>query len=471
MKIKSKITLWVTAAGVITSLIFSLVVFYELTEYPYEFIDSELSTVANTAVKSVAELPQESTSRPVIGASAFIEQYWIKIFDQNQRLVYESRMAGLVDLPFRKKNKGSNVSVNVPRNVINLGQERDEEVTFRVKPFKISADGRQFLVEVGKPVEGLGEEVAELISALAIGFSGSVLILVAVSYIVAGRILKPIGEINGLAREINDRSLDRRIPLGKSRDELYALSEALNRMFDRLQYSFDRQKQFIANASHELKTPIATLRLFFEEAVHWADLSDSHRQMLDSQNRVLLRMNRLVKALLDLSALDLERTVKVEEIDLNALVEEIANELSPLLEAKKISLHNRLPKHMRLNADEGKMRRMLINLLDNAIKYNWEGGEIEVEGVEAQDEVSLTFFNTGPGVANDELDRVFEQFYRVEKSRSQQHGGAGLGLSLVRQIVALHGGEVTMESEPGAWVRVHVDLPKKRDKLVRSAEL
>lgn len=461
MKIKSKITLWVTAAGVITSLIFSLVVFYELTEYPYEFIDSELSTVAKTAVSSVAELPQNSVSKPIIGVSAFIEQYWIKIFDQNQRPIYESKMAGLVNLPFPKKNKGSNVRVTVPKDVINLGQERNEEVTFRVRAFKISAQGREFLVEVGKPVEGLGEEVVELVSALAIGFCGSVLILIAVSYIVAGRILKPIGEINSLAKEINDRSLDRRIPLGNSRDELYSLSEALNRMFDRLQYSFDRQKQFIASASHELKTPIASLRLFFEEAAHWADLSDSHRNMLDSQSRVLLRMSRLVKALLDLSALDLERTVEVEEIDLHALVEDIQSELFPLLEAKKIKLHNALPKHLCLNADEGKMRRMLINLLDNAIKYNWEGGEIIVEGGEAEGEVSLTLSNTGPGVPNNELDKVFEQFYRVEKSRSQQHGGAGLGLSLVRQIVALHGGRVTMENEQGAWTKVHVVLPKR----------
>ena len=461
MKIKSKITLWVTAAGVITSLIFSLVVFYELTEYPYEFIDSELSTVAKTEVNSVVQLPQDSFSSPIIGVSAFLDQYWIKIIDQDQRLIYESRMAGLVNLPFPKKSKGSNVRVTVPKDVINLGQEQNEEVTFRVRTFKIGTNGREFLVEVGKPVEGLGEEVAELISALAIGFCGSVLILIAVSYIVAGRILKPIGEISSLAKEINDRSLDRRIPLGKSRDELYSLSEALNRMFDRLQYSFDRQKQFIANASHELKTPIASLRLFFEEAAHWIDLSDSHRHMLESQSRVLLRMSRLVKALLDLSALDLERTVEVQEIDLHALAEDIESELLPLLEAKKIKLNKSLPKHLRLNADEGKMRRMLINLLDNAIKYNWEGGQISVEGSEAEDRVSLTFSNTGPGVPSNELDKVFEQFYRVEKSRSQQHGGAGLGLSLVRQIVALHGGTVTMESQQGAWTRVRVVLPKR----------
>lgn len=471
MKIKNRITLWVTGAGVVTSLIFSLLVFYELIEYPYELLDSELSTVANTAANSIVKLPHDSTSRPLVEASAFIEHYWIKIFDQNGRLIYESKMANLLNLPLQENSRGSNVSVIVPRKVLNIDQEKDEEVTFRVKPFKVNAGGKKFLVEVGKPVGGLGEEVAELVSALAIGFAGSVLILVLVSYIVAGRILKPIGEINSLAREINERSLDRRIPLGRSRDELYELSEALNGMFDRLLYSFERQKQFVANASHELKTPIATLRLFFEEAVHWPELPESHRQMMANQSQVLLRMNRLVKALLDLSALDLERTVTAEEIDINALLQDIARELSPLLVAKRISLHNRLPNHLCISADEGKMRRMLINLLDNAIKYNWAGGEIRVEGIEGRDEVSLSFFNTGPGVPADELERVFEQFHRIEKSRSQQYGGAGLGLSLVRQIVIMHGGKVAMESEHGAWARVNIVLPRKRNRIVRGEGL
>ena len=137
-----------------------------------------------------------------------------------------------------------------------------------------------------------------------------------------------------MARNINDRSLDQRIPLGKSKDELYELSESLNHMFDRLQYSFAMQKQFIADASHELKSPITLLSLFMEDAIHLKELPETFRLRLIRQNDILQRMRRLVKNLLDLSALEIKESMDFEELDLFELAKSVREDFVDVLEAQ-----------------------------------------------------------------------------------------------------------------------------------------
>lgn len=460
MKIRHKITLWITGAGIVTSLLFSMVVFVELVDHLSEMVDVELKETASTLADLIQKQSPGSAAKPISLPDFSESHYWIKISDSNQHLVYESKLAKLVDLPSEGEGAAYAVTTHLPKAVVNLGQNRRGEVTFRVRIFNLTAGGKDFRVQAAKPVARLDEEVAELIRALIIGFVASTVLLVGIGYVVAGRILKPIGTINSLAKEIGEKTLDKRIPPGSSRDELYVLSSSLNRMFDRLQYSFQRQKQFIADASHELKTPLASLRLFFEEAVHRSDLPESFKRTMANQSQVLLRMNRLVKGLLDLSALELKGAIETDQVEITLLVNEILVEMTPLIEARRLTIDNRLCEHVHLCADKGKMRRLFINLLDNAIKYNEDMGEIRLESVEKEDSIAFSILNTGAPVPAEELEKVFEQFYRVEKSRSNKFGGAGLGLSIVRQIVTLHGGRVFMKNEPGPLTRVKVILPK-----------
>ena len=276
----------------------------------------------------------------------------------------------------------------------------------------------------------------------------------------AGRILKPVNTINVLAREINEKTLDKRIPLGRNPDELHVLSSSLNRMFDRLQYSFIRQKQFIANASHELKTPITLLRLFWEETVHRQDLPAGFQRQAVNQGKILLRMERLVRNLLNLSSLELKDTIALTDFNLTELIQSVLEDFSAVISVEHISIKTDFPSGLQMKGDRDMIRRLFINILDNAIKYNHRNGTVKLGVAPTAGAFHITCLNTGSGIPTEELDRVFEQFYRVEKSRSLEYGGSGLGLAIVRQIVRLHGGEVQMESSPGVWNRIHINLPR-----------
>jgi signal transduction histidine kinase len=231
-------------------------------------------------------------------------------------------------------------------------------------------------------------------------------------------------------------------------------------MFDRLQYSFAKQKQLLANASHELKSPVAMLRLFFDEAAQRQDLPEVFQHQVISQGEHVLRMDRLVKNLLELSVLELKDSLTPEEFNLTDLVQSVLEDFSLILTEAKIRLDVDLPENLNMIGDKDKIRRMLINIMDNAVKYNVENGEIKFQAIERAAFIHLSLNNTGPGIPKDDLEKVFEQFYRVEKSRSLRYGGAGLGLSIVKEIVRLHHGKVSLESEAGAWTRITITLPQ-----------
>jgi signal transduction histidine kinase len=201
------------------------------------------------------------------------------------------------------------------------------------------------------------------------------------------------------------------------------------------------------------------LRLFMDDASQRPDLDEDFKQQLSSQRDNLFRMDRLVKTLLDLSDLELRNAIEKQDFNLTVLIEEVLDDFSAVITAAGLTLETDLDKDLQLRGDREKIRRLLINIIDNAIKYNHEGGEIQFEARRQAQSIIIAVYNTGPGIPTADLDKVFEQFYRVEKSRSQQYGGAGLGLSIARQIVKLHHGDVTMESDAKTWTRITITLP------------
>jgi two-component system OmpR family sensor kinase len=459
VKIRYKITLWIAIAGVLASLVFSVFVLWEMVEQPYDLIDKDLETMAGTVVRLI----ETTTTQPKDSAqkdSPFdTGRYWIKIYDDRMNVLYQSKLTQYTDLPFKHTNQPYMVERIITRERIDLDQDSKNEVAFRIKTFNKRLHDQPCRVLIGKPVEKLEEEIVDLAQGIAVGLSITTLLLIVLSYYIAGKILTPINVINRMARDINDRSLDQRIPMGKSKDELYELSESLNRMFDRLQYSFAMQKQFVADASHELKTPITLLSLFMEDAIRLNKLPETFRLRLIRQYDILQRMRRLVKDLLDLSALEIKESIDVEEFSLSDLAKSVHEDFVEVLEARQIDVSIHIPEGLCIMGERDSLLRVLINLVDNAIKYNVDGGKIDMTAEAKHDKVYLSVFNTGSGIYEKDIDRVFEQFYRVEKSRSAQYGGSGLGLTIVKRIIELHRGNITIESEPEAWTRVNIHLP------------
>lgn len=462
MKIRQKITLWISGTALLAAVAVSAFVFLELVEEPVRLIDREMRHMAD----SLFEQGQDDISAPwslnVDQLPFSPDRYWIRISDQDQNILYQSALTRYTEIPIREK-KHYNVERIIPREQVRIGQDDENEVYFRVRVYEREIGGRLVTIRIAKPIEDLEEELLKVLRELAAGLAICTLVIVALSYKLAGRILDPLVVINHLVREIRERSLDRRIPVGKNRDELATLAISLNEMFDRLQYSFARQKEFVGNASHELKSPITLLMLTQEELLLRADLPAEIRKDVERQLFTLRRMSKLIRNLLDLSRLEQQETLTIGSVDMGGLMTLVLEDYRDMLLAGNISVAVDLPRDLLMAGDAEKLQRLLINLLDNAIRYNdAENGRIQIKAMQDEGHILLTVANTGQTIPPADNERVFEQFYRVEKSRSVFHGGSGLGLTIARKIVDLHGGVISIAGQDG-WTTVTVRLPVRRN--------
>jgi two-component system, OmpR family, sensor kinase len=464
MTVRQKISLLITAAGFVASLVFSGIILWEMVEQPLRIIDSELQSIAQRAVRILSET--DNSRMPEAPLFIGDERYWLKIDDQDTgQTIYRSRLSQLIVIPELTSGSSASISVIIPRKKINLWQNRQNEVTFRVRKSKISLGGRTFLVSVGRPIEEIREELWDIVVGVVSGLGISTLLLMVASYFVAGFILKPVRIINDQAREITEKHLDRRIPVTGGRDEFNALSQTLNQVFDRLQNAFLRQKRLLADVSHELKTPLTMMRLSVDE-IRAFPAENPFRVQAESLERMaeqVLRMERLVKSLLDLSSLEIEGSASEDPIDAVKILASLIADYRFLAEPRNIDIEVRLPRELFVKGSAEQLNRAFSNIMDNSIKYNVDGGRIDVIGDQSDAYSTITIINTGPGVAEAEIHKVFDQFYRVEESRSLRYGGSGLGLAIVKRIVELHGGKVNFESQLGFWTRVTVSLPRHRE--------
>lgn len=462
MTVRRKIALLITAAGFLSSLAFSCIILWEMVEQPFNLIDADLESIGRRAVRIASK--SEGGKSPDAQWSMDDRRYWMEIKNLDSGTsVYRSDLAKRIEIPAPSSGSTATVGLVIPPETIDLGQNRRNEVAFRVWASEISFDGRRFFVCVARPIENVEEELWDTIDGVVGGLAFSLLLLMGTSYFVAGLILEPIRKINGQARDISEKHLERRLPVSGGPDEFNALAKTLNRVFDRLQHAFLRQKRLVADASHELKTPLTMMRLALDEIRSGAagetrldPQAESHARMTEQ----VLRMERLVKSILDLSSLEIEADVTKELIDLAPILASLIADYRFMSESRDIHIDADLPERLEMEGDAEKLNRMFSNILDNAIKYNVDGGRVAV-AVDSADAVStITIRNTGPGVPEAEVSNVFEQFYRVEKSRSMRHGGSGLGLAIVKRIVELHGGTIAFESKPNGWTSVAIGLPR-----------
>lgn len=276
------------------------------------------------------------------------------------------------------------------------------------------------------------------------------LVLTAVGgYLVARRSLRPIQKISNIAQEIgNSGDLSKRIPMEDTGDELNQLAGTFNRMFDRLETNFESEKQFTSDASHELRTPVTTILAQCEYAIENASGEEELYEIIGNIQKQGYRMSRMIESLLYFTRLE-QRTEKIshEVVDLSELVSSICTEQKELSE-KGIELTANIRPQIMMNADPTLLIRMIENLIRNAYRYGKENGTISVSLSKTENDILLSVADDGIGIAQEELPKIWNRFYRVDKSRNYGEGaGLGLGLSMVKQIVQLHNGEISVESE------------------------
>lgn len=291
-----------------------------------------------------------------------------------------------------------------------------------------------------------------LISAI-LAFIGGV-----VTYFISGHALRPIREFSDKIEEVQAQNLaDSRIEENKVK-ELNQLSVSYNKMLERLSDAFEIQRQFTANAAHELRTPLSLMQVqldLYNSTRHPDNDADTLQtiKMVTEQNG---RLSKMVKTLLDMS--ELQTVGRDDEIMVDALVDEVLADLDPLAQEKNIKLTGKC-KNITMVGSDILIYRLVYNLVENAIKYNHSGGQVTVTAYRKEKHVYLSVEDTGNGIPEELRERVFEPFFRVDKSRSRELGGVGLGLALVREIVRVHDGSITVRSNPSGGTVFDVILP------------
>jgi heavy metal sensor kinase len=296
----------------------------------------------------------------------------------------------------------------------------------------------------------------------------AVLILGAVSggFLLAQRALAPVDRIIRSAERITSRNLNQRLPVPNTGDELHRLSIALNHMIRRLDDAFQHSQRFLADASHELRTPLtvmqAGLEAMTEKANNRVDVHEVARSILEETER----LRKIVEGLFALSRLDAgEALEKFAPFDLGELAASTADQMCLLAEDKDIAIQCRADQKVTMEGDRARLKQIVVNLLDNAIKYTPRGGRVDV-CVSARDgKAVLEVSDSGIGIPEECLPHVFERFYRVDKARSRELGGAGLGLSIVKSIATAHRGRVEVRSKEGEGSTFTVEFPLATEAL------
>ena len=337
--------------------------------------------------------------------------------------------------------------------VLKYQTENAEVLTIEIPPEEMNGFLKQFSQEICD-AKIVFERVGWCLTAAV------TLLSAAIAYFVSGRALQPLRQFTAQAEKINQESLVR-VRLDESAiQEFRQLSHAVNGMLDRLAHSFDLQRQFAGNAAHELRTPLALmqtkLELFCEEH---ADADAETMQMAAFQMEQLDRLSALVRTLLSMS--NLQSVSRIDEIPLAPLAEEILTDLAPLAQEKQVTLRQDCEEVSMVGSD-ALIYRLLFNLIENAIKYNKTGGTVFVSVKQADENVILEVADTGSGIPEDCMEHIVEPFFRVDKSRSRQMGGVGLGLALVREIALLHGGSVRAEARAEGGTVFRVVLPRQQ---------
>ncbi|MDG3005984.1 ATP-binding protein [Paludisphaera mucosa] len=448
--IRVRLTAWY--AGMLTIILVALgaAVYVLMARALVERVDAMLDFEFQEAAERLAEgrAAGELAREP----EAFHESYFLRVLDSEARILAESRrLAGLaMPLP-------GEVGTSLPRRRFDVhlgGLGR-----CRVVVGGVAAGAGPRIVQIATSLDGVGAELAELrgvlLTILPIGFLAATL----GGYWLAASALAPVERMAEAARRISAENLGERLVVKNPGDELGRLASTLNAMLDRIDRAFVATRRFTADAAHELKTPVASIRAEAEVALAARRSPEDYEETLRSVVEEAARLGRLADRMLELSREDSgaappRRTMRLDD----AVREAVAAARGAATRAGLDLRLEDLP-DADVDGDHEGLRQAFADLLDNAIKYTPAGGSITVRGGLADGRAAVEVSDTGVGIPGDALPRLYDRFYRADPSRSRRTGGVGLGLSIAKAVVERHGGTIDVESVPGSGSTFRVSLP------------
>jgi len=334
-----------------------------------------------------------------------------------------------------------------------------QEMRFYAASFTLDESGDYTVIVVGHSTADIRSVLQTFRWNLILASLAMAGVAAAVGVFLTKRALKPVEKITEAAQEIEESDLSRRIEV-QSEDELGRLAIVLNQMISRLEGAFKRQRQLTADASHELRTPLAVIQASSTLALRKKRTGSDYRKALESISIEATHMSTMVESLLFLARSDSgNKRLNLDKVNLSDLLTGLVSELELLFKGKGLQFRFEALQNLIVRGDRIELKRLFLNLLDNAVKYTLVGGIVSVSAVKKGDNALVAITDSGIGISQEHIPHIFERFYRVDAARSTDNEGMGLGLSICNQIVQLHGGHIEVESQLGKGSTFSVSLP------------
>lgn len=333
----------------------------------------------------------------------------------------------------------------------------------RVAQMKVPSPFGEITVWTVTSLAPLLNDLMTLKLMIGVLFPLALLIALLAGYFLAGRLLSPVKLIGQIANEITISNLHERIQVLNPHDEIGMLTNTLNSLISRLERAVQEIRRFTADASHEIRTPLAALRLEAESALRSSRSPEEYRRALTVVVEEAGRLGRLADQLLNLSRQDAGVVDQVPEaVRLDAVIQDVIDQLRPFAETRQVTLKCDRIEPCEILGNDIRLSQLFFNIIENAIKYTPRGGTVSLWGRISEPQGVFGIEDTGIGIAEEHVTRVFDRFYRVDPSRHTQGGGAGLGLSIAESAVHAHNGSIELCSQLGAGTRVFIRLPGVR---------
>jgi len=454
--VRLRLTLWYVLLLAIILAGFSAGVYVLLRHNLYDNLDDSIQNRANTFLDVI----QYKEGQPTLAGRVSSDdpnagESFVRVFDGSGGITFDNTAAvGGLPIDSRAVDRALRGETSTRTATV------DDE-TMRVRTLPIERDDAiGGVLEVGQSQDDVSDTLRALLLILAVAYPVTLAVASFGGVFLAGRALTPIDSLTRLARRISAEDLGQRLELRLPDDEVGRLARTFDEMIARLDDAFRRQRQFTADASHELRTPLTAIKGQAEVALSKPRDAAAYREVLQTVNEEVDRLIRMVGSLLTLARADAGQIpIASEPVNVGDLVTAAVEQVRPMAERRDLTLGVAPGPAVNLQADEDLLLQLVLNLLDNAVKYTPPGGTVTVGWGMDGNRAELWVHDTGIGIAEEESERVFDRFYRVDKARSRTEGGAGLGLSICRWIAEAHGGSISLQSEPGRGTVFTVKLP------------
>ncbi len=457
--VRLRLTLWYVLLLAVILAAFSAGVYMVMRHHLYNNLDESIDNYSNTLFDAIQyEGDQPTLPNRIAWGDPHEGDHFTRIFDTSGNLTFDdSALAGEVPIDTQAINNAL------------AGESETRSVTvdgdpMRVRTWPIVRDSQiTGVLELGLSSGDISDTLNSLLIIMGIAYLVTLITASLGGVFLAGRALSPIDKLTQMARRITAEDLGQRLNLHLPDDEVGRLANTFDEMIARLDDAFRRQQQFTSDASHEIRTPLTIMKGQIDVALQREREAETYRQILQAVNEQVDHLIRLAEGLLTLTRADASQIpLTFDRFKFADAVAGAMEQVAPLAGQRGVQIQLAPSNNVTLWADEDLLLQLLLNLLDNAIKYTPSGGQVTIGWNLDGAQVVLCVQDTGIGISEEHIPHIFDRFYRVDKSRGRAEGGTGLGLAISKWIVEAHGGSIYVESTEGKGTTISVHLPTSR---------